>query len=89
MALLEATISDGGFIEIVNTDRDELDLCPGMTGFEEAGFFGECVFEVGVVSQGDSQGTHEASGVVQRDSRGFVLERSMMEFDLDVAAEAV
>jgi len=77
MAVLKASVGDCGFVELVNAYRDKFDLCSGMLGFEETGFFSKCVFKVGVVAKGDAQSAHAASDGVARDLRGFVPKRAM------------
>jgi hypothetical protein len=77
VAMLEATVGDGGFVELVNADGDELNFRSGMLRFEKTSFFSECVFEVRVVAKSDAQGAHGASGRAAKDLRGFVLDRSM------------
>jgi len=59
MAVLETAVADRGFVELVNSDRDEFDFGSGMTGFEETRFFGECVFKVGIISESDAERTHD------------------------------
>ena len=50
MTVLEAALGDGRFVELVNADAEKFNFCARMLGFEEAGFFSERVFEVGVVA---------------------------------------
>jgi len=89
VAVLKATVGDGGFVELVDADGDQLDLCSGMVGFKKAGFFGESVLEVRVVAKGDAQGAHAASSDVARGLEVFAREWAMTGFNIDVAAEEV
>ena len=45
-AVVKTAFGDGGVVELVNADRDQLDRRSGMTIFKEPRFLGKCVFKV-------------------------------------------
>lgn len=80
VAIVKTAFGNGGVVELVDADRDELDLRAGVLRFKEPGFFSQRIFKIGVIAEGNAKVGHLAPARSFEGLSKIVLEVSMTGF---------
>ena len=67
-------------IELMDADRDKLDLRAGVLRFKEPGLFSQRIFKISVIAEGNAKVGHMAPARSSEELSKIVLEVSMAGF---------